>query len=587
MAKISSLWVEIGANSAKFTKELAKTNKHAKGWAAAIKLSVGKAAGVFGKVAAAVVATAGALLGLYKTQADNIDQLAKTSSKLNVLTADLQAVRAAADFAGVGKGIDTAMQRLTRRLAEAAQGTGSALDAVKQLNLDAADLASKTADEQLQTVLDKLQEIPPGAERVRLAFKFFDTEGVGLVNLTSDAIRKSREELDRWGVTVNEQQAAWVEATNDNLSRLGQFASGAGIQISTKLAPLIGAASEGMLAWAEDTINWGKVTDSVISLIKKAWLGLQVAFDGIKLVWVDLKIGFARFAAFVVEKIQPLQQAVIDLYNMLPGEDIDPAGTGLARTLEYLNASIESNRAEWRQLATDLNSVWENGLSNSTYGQALDNTLNEYKARAEAARQIQIDLQAQLASGLTPVAANQPVYSPATNIADKLKDDQKAQREHMRKMADEAKAVNSEVATLADMLGTGIKNSAEDASEAIRTMVADMLIHLTKLYFQGQINQSGSGGQSGIGGFLSGIVGGLMGFNSAPPAGATAASQSLSAGSTAAGYAPSVINVYATGESSSSVAATRNAVRSLQDAGPSQVAARAARGGSFAQGMAR
>ena len=610
MAKISSLWVEIGANSAKFSQELKKTNSQAKSWGKDIKRSVGKATNVFAAAAGAVAATGAAITGLYSIQAKYIDDLGKQSAKLGDLAANLQAVRAAADFAGVGKSIDTAMQRLVRRMGEAAQGTGSALDAVKQLNLDAAELASRTATEQLQAVLDKLQEIPPGAERVRMAFKFFDTEGVGLVNLTTEAIRQSREELDRWGVTINEQQTAWVEATNDNLSRLKTFASGATIQLSTKLAPIIGAASQGILEWAENTINWGEMTDRVIGWIRKKWIEFRASLDSVRILWNKLEIGFGKFARTTLEGLSFLEVKVADFMNLF-GDDIASSDGGVGKWLAKINEGIEENQKQLKQYTADLSSVLSEGLNDSNYAKAFDNAINENKRQAEEFKRSQIERQNAMRLSLSS-AANDPVTSSAvipfkanlgSGLSEAIRERNlkaarearevaraaaEAQRAQMKEMADQVRAVNGEIETFANRLGQGIAESADRGKQAVREMVADMLIQLAKVKLQQAYAASATpGGASST--FLGGLIGGLF-SSQAVPVGAAGASASLNAGATAAGYAPSVINniqVSATGEASGAVSSLRAGVRQLTEASPQQVATRAMRGGSYAQSFGR
>ena len=610
MAKISSLWVEIGANSAKFSQELKKTSSQAKGWGASVKATVGKAAGVFALVTAAVAATAAAITGLYTRQSEYIDNLAKQSSKLNTLVADLQAVKSAADFAGVGAGIENAMQRLVRGMGDAAQGTGEALKAVEKLGLNAAAIASKTATEQLQIVLDKLQEIPPGAERVSLAFKFFGREGVGLVNLTSDAIRNSREELDRWGVTVTEQQAAWVESTNDSLSRLSKFMSGASIQFSTKLAPMIGAASEGLLQMAQNTINWGEITDKVVSMIKRLYLGVKVSVDTVILSFKTLRVSAQMTLRFLAKELSELDRLLARTLSALPGIEYK-AATNAGEWAESLTVSINQGLKEIEQLGVKVGAAWKDGVQGgdyASYGRELDKLLEGQKGRAEEARRVGIDLQSSLRMGMSG-AANDPVSSSvvvpfkSNNMADAIRERNlkaareqreaaraaaEAQRAQMKEMADQVRAVNGEIETFANRLGQGITESAERGSAAVREMVADMLIQLAKVKLQQAFAGSATpGGASST--FLGGLIGGLF-SNQAVPTGAGAASTSLNAGASAAGYAPSVINniqVSATGEASGAVSSLRAGVRQLTEASPQQVATRAMRGGSYAQSFGR
>src|SRR6056300_138216 len=64
---------------------------------------------------------------LIKSSLQSIDTLGKTATKLGVTTKELGALRFAAEISGVEiRTVDMATQRFTRRLAEAANGTGEA-----------------------------------------------------------------------------------------------------------------------------------------------------------------------------------------------------------------------------------------------------------------------------------------------------------------------------------------------------------------------------------------------------------------------------------------------------------------------------
>jgi hypothetical protein len=75
-----------------------------------------------------------------------------------------------------------ALQRFTRRAAEAAQGTGEAKDALAQLGIALGDQSGnlRQSEDLLGDVADAFARIEDPAERMRLAFKLFDSEGVAL-----------------------------------------------------------------------------------------------------------------------------------------------------------------------------------------------------------------------------------------------------------------------------------------------------------------------------------------------------------------------------------------------------------------------
>ncbi|PUZ91270.1 hypothetical protein DC364_22680, partial [Vibrio vulnificus] len=180
MSDIAKLTVALYANSAQFTSELKKSQKNAKTWSDSISKTVSVAAKA---TAAAATAAAGALALVYNQQAAIIDQTAKFADRIGISTEALTQFRHASELTGVGaKNLDMSLQRMTRRIAEAAQGSGEAAPALKQLGLDAKQLGEMTPDQQLYVLADAFTQVESQSERVRLAFKLFDSEGVGMVN---------------------------------------------------------------------------------------------------------------------------------------------------------------------------------------------------------------------------------------------------------------------------------------------------------------------------------------------------------------------------------------------------------------------
>ena len=75
-----------------------------------------------------------------------------------------------------------AMQRFTRRAAEAAQGTGEAKGAIRELGLDAQKLQKLPLDDQMKVLADAFGNVQNESDKLRIAFKLFDSEGAALVN---------------------------------------------------------------------------------------------------------------------------------------------------------------------------------------------------------------------------------------------------------------------------------------------------------------------------------------------------------------------------------------------------------------------
>ena len=209
-----------------------------------------KVTGAVFSMRSALAVTAGAAgFGLLvKKNLEAIDSLSKTAQKIGTTTEALSALRYAAEISGVQTStLDMAMQRFTRRLAEAAKGTGEAKGALKELNINASSLMKLPLDEQMLILSDRFSKVTNSADKVRLAMKLFDSEGVALVNtlgLGAEEMKALMQEAETLGLVMSSDAAEGVEDANDALTNLKSLFIGLARQITAGLAPAIHAISE-------------------------------------------------------------------------------------------------------------------------------------------------------------------------------------------------------------------------------------------------------------------------------------------------------------------------------------------------------
>ena len=241
--------VIIGANTDDLDAAVRRSRSRLAGLGNEMKGNIATAA----KWGAAVsVAATAATAAMVASSLKSIDALAKTSDKLGIAISDLQALRQAAELTGVGTStLDMSLQRMTRRLSEAAQGTGEAQDALKELNLDALALAKLTPDEQFREIAGAMKQVGSQSDRVRLAFKLFDSEGAALVNtlaLGKSGLQEIGDEMDALGASITRVDAAKVEAANDAMLRVATAAGAVSDRLTIELASSITAVANQMVA---------------------------------------------------------------------------------------------------------------------------------------------------------------------------------------------------------------------------------------------------------------------------------------------------------------------------------------------------
>ncbi len=244
---VGALVVSVIANTAKARKDLKSfrgdvksTGKTVGASSRSFRTLRTSISGLIGPLAAA----AGAALSFraFNAVAATLDRTAKVARKLGIASEELAGLRHAAEqTAGVTGGtLDMALQRMTRRIAEAAQGSGEAVSALEELGLSAEQLNKQTPDEAFRRVAEAMKTVEGRSDKVRLAFKLFDSEGVDLVNtldLGADGLKKMTAEAKRLGVALDEADLAKVEAYNDAMDRLQKSAGSLGSSLVIEAAP--------------------------------------------------------------------------------------------------------------------------------------------------------------------------------------------------------------------------------------------------------------------------------------------------------------------------------------------------------------
>lgn len=194
----------------------------------------------FAKVAAAAGAAVAAAMGvLARRSMTAIDAQAKLAQSLNTTTKSIQVLSRAGELAGVSmSGIEQATKDLTRRLSQAASGTGPAVKALDRLGLSANYLAQLPLDERVMRINSAIQEFIPAAEQAAIAGQLFGEEGsIAMSRIDTETLRQATQDIKDFGVAVSEQDAEQIERTNDAISRLSLIWEGLGNRIAVQIAP--------------------------------------------------------------------------------------------------------------------------------------------------------------------------------------------------------------------------------------------------------------------------------------------------------------------------------------------------------------
>lgn len=200
------------------------------------------------KSAAKLIGTAFAGIGftaLIKDALDAGDEIQKLSIRIGASTEALSEYRHVADRAGVS--FDTLVsgwQRMTRRIADAANGTGEAVSALDELGISAIKLKQLAPEDQFEALADAITSVIEPSDRLRIARKLFDAEGQILIQTMtggSAAMREIREETRAWGNSLTEAQANGMADFNDALTDIKAQMMGVVNVIAVHMGPALTA----------------------------------------------------------------------------------------------------------------------------------------------------------------------------------------------------------------------------------------------------------------------------------------------------------------------------------------------------------
>jgi hypothetical protein len=352
-AKIASLVVDLSANSASFNSEMAKSKKTAGSWATDVQKYAKFAAAA---LAATGVAGAVALTKLTQASMVNIDALAKHADKIGMTTQALAGMRHQAELNGVAnKALDVGLQRMVRRISEAAQGTGVASTALAELSLNAEELNKLSPDQQFSAIADAMQNVGKQSDKVRLGFKLFDSEGVGLINSMrggAKGMATAQKEANALGVAINRIDAAKIEAANDATYRADQAWSGLGNTLAVTVSPFIAAMKTDFTESAIANNGFRDQVAAGMKVVSKSIGFAGNAVRGMQLVWKGTQLIVATFIATTLTNLSSLSKGLAEFISLIPGVEIaiDP-NSGIAGFANAAQGQVARLKEELHSMA--------------------------------------------------------------------------------------------------------------------------------------------------------------------------------------------------------------------------------------------
>lgn len=427
-ANLGSLVANITANTKPFSKGMKTAGGDmGKMQQSANKFSLKSMIAKIGLAAGAAIGFAKAIAGV-KDQMAELDKLGKTADKLGVGVQELEQLRFAAEQSGVASNtLDMALQRMVRRVNEAAHGTGEAKNALKEMGLSAKELAVQSPDQQMRVIADAMKKIQSPAERVRLAMKLFDSEGVALVNTLSQgssALDEQAAKFDKLNGVMSRADIKGVEDANDAMHELKIAIKGAWRSFTIAIAPVIKLLAKFIT-----------MTVQAIKFVSK-FTGLGLLLKGLRKL-----SGHSQQKAIDNQKqLAPLLEDQLEKEKAIADEKAK-AADALKKQGEAITREFMTPQEQFEEKVADLNRLVNAGaISWNIYNKAIGKAVDELK---QANKQTD-----RLASPRKPIAAARRGTSAAFSAQRQSERHLKEMRDKQKQQVEEQKKTNQILASI-------------------------------------------------------------------------------------------------------------------------------------------
>ena len=340
--------------------------------------------------AAAVTGAVYALQDMYKEVTANIDSVGKYADRIGISVEALSAFHFAAQRSGVEvRAFDMGLQRMVRRVSEASHGFGEAKDAIIELGLNAKELATLPIEDQFLKIAGAMSKLESQYDKVRLAQKLFDSEGVALLQLLNqgeEGIQALTERAAELGVVFDELAFKRAAAAQDAMLDLESATFGLKTEIAIGLAPTLTELVQTMT----DTAVWIRENKERV----KAWTEFIVRST---IPGMNELIGLWKIYRGLTKDDRPIQGPA----EAPPGyKDGDGKATRPPREIAAEEAARKKREAEYKKRIDQETKLYQELLGvNDLSEKQLDELWSSY--RAKRSEQIRLEARAMEELGIS------------------------------------------------------------------------------------------------------------------------------------------------------------------------------------------
>lgn len=221
-------------NTSKTTKNLGESVEQSESKLAKfgeVAKNIGKvAADIFVALGKAAIDTGKKIWEMSNNVASAGDAIDKTSQKIGISAESYQEWGYVFERCGANvDNLQVGMKNLSSVIADAGNGTDTAIQKLAAVGLTLDDLNGKSQDEQLSIVIAKLQEMKSGAERTAAASKLLGKSAVDMaavLNTSAADTQALKDEAHEYGMIMSNEAVAASATFEDSLTKMNNTMTG-------------------------------------------------------------------------------------------------------------------------------------------------------------------------------------------------------------------------------------------------------------------------------------------------------------------------------------------------------------------------
>lgn len=295
MASAGTVFVEVQAKTQKFRQGLKSAGNRLSRFASGAKRALFSFKGLV--VAAFSIAAIVKFKNMIIETAESIDRLQKLSLRFDIPIEKIQELEFVAKLAGVTiSDMERALGAMGRRVAEAAEGTGEAVSALKDLGLNAQNLTSLKLDKQFFSIARAFRGVSDAGKGISLVRKLFGRSGEPLIQVFKQDIDSIKKRFEDLNVGISQGQGELVAKFNDTRAALSTIWEGIKQQITIALSEPFeiglkkleeyikaqGGARQVGLNLANTLVNGFNKVVEIFNRLLRVTLQIQLAFENIR-----------------------------------------------------------------------------------------------------------------------------------------------------------------------------------------------------------------------------------------------------------------------------------------------------------------